>query len=463
MGFLVICAGVVLLQLSKSAKDVPDAQVFTGDMDGIRTIAEQEQPESEPKADAIRGTAAIIRRISQSRARREAAEAKRIHEDKMKDQMEPINENERVEWDGLKRRKTTLGSRSGELHRRKTLHPPLGLTYFPDEVENGSTRPDSGDSNHFSRGFMNSFRRRKGQSGSVPQASTNFVAEMPDTGYDAGQPVRFADVPPYENMDETNTRYPGGSMEMTHVYGLPPGLKKPAADHPSDTAALHNRPIMWAADVEDHARPKSSLTSDFKFVAPQPNTAKRQFSFQKVFGRNNKPESTTSDSVRPHSRLGIGSRHSSKEHSFPGIKQATEEERLGLARGDSSHMLPLPDYQSDDDEALFERPRKAVSSSALLIQEEKELEDGDEERRRWRSSPELRSSPSPPSAAARAGRRRRDDDGHDDDFNDGTRSPTRHPIADQFQSTGHRRGAGGGGGGGGSGGGRSESGGGAFI
>jgi hypothetical protein len=102
MGFLQICAGVILLQLSKSAKDVPDAAVFSGDLDQVRTVAEQEQPESEPKADAIRGTAAIIRRLSTSRQKLEAAEAKRIHEERLKDQMEPIGENEQYEWDGLK-------------------------------------------------------------------------------------------------------------------------------------------------------------------------------------------------------------------------------------------------------------------------------------------------------------------------------------------------------------------------
>ncbi|EEY17360.1 conserved hypothetical protein [Verticillium alfalfae VaMs.102] len=64
MGFLTICAGVVLLQLSKSAMDVPDTAVFTGNLDQIHTIAEQEQSETEPKADAIRGAAAIVRSIA---------------------------------------------------------------------------------------------------------------------------------------------------------------------------------------------------------------------------------------------------------------------------------------------------------------------------------------------------------------------------------------------------------------
>lgn len=50
MGFLQICAGVVLLQLSKSAKNVPDTEVLRGDLDQVRAVAEQEEPEFEPKA-----------------------------------------------------------------------------------------------------------------------------------------------------------------------------------------------------------------------------------------------------------------------------------------------------------------------------------------------------------------------------------------------------------------------------
>ncbi len=72
MGFLEICGGVVLLQLSKSAKDVPDAAVFKGDLDQVREVATQEDPEYEPKADSIRGAASIIRRISTTRRDMEA-------------------------------------------------------------------------------------------------------------------------------------------------------------------------------------------------------------------------------------------------------------------------------------------------------------------------------------------------------------------------------------------------------
>ena len=149
MSFLQICTGVILLQMSNSAKDIPDAAVFKGDLNQVREIGEQEQPESEPKADAIRGTAAIIRRLSTPRLHKEAEEARRVHEDQMKDACEPVAENETVEWDGLRRRKSTLniGDLSSPLSRRRgTVHPPLGMSRFPepdDELEDGAGPPTS--------------------------------------------------------------------------------------------------------------------------------------------------------------------------------------------------------------------------------------------------------------------------------------------------------------------------------
>ncbi|KAG5814042.1 hypothetical protein H9Q74_000984 [Fusarium xylarioides] len=171
LGFLTICSGVVLLQLSKSAKDVPDAAVFSGDLDQIQTIAEQEQPESEPKADAIRGAAAIVRQISQRRLRMEAEELKRLHEEKiMMDTMDPIREDRQQpewEWDGLRRRRTMTfrtgtisSSRAGSVtsppppmppvsprfavRPSSPRHPPLGMSQFPS-VEDGD---DSDDDNN---------------------------------------------------------------------------------------------------------------------------------------------------------------------------------------------------------------------------------------------------------------------------------------------------------------------------
>lgn len=109
MGFLTICSGVVLLQLSKSAKDVPDAAVFSGDLNQVRTIAEQEQAETEPKADAIRGAAALVRRFSTTREKMEIEELKRIRAEKEQERLEVVSEDgqPQFEWDGLRRRRTS--------------------------------------------------------------------------------------------------------------------------------------------------------------------------------------------------------------------------------------------------------------------------------------------------------------------------------------------------------------------
>ena len=132
MGFLQICSGVVLLQLSKSSKNVPDTEIFRGDLDQIRTVADQAEPESEPKADAIRGTAAIIRRFSVARQHAEMDEARKIHEDRIRDLATPLSIGETVEWDGVRRRVTFNGQRRNTLSGH---HPPLGMSKIPDVEE----------------------------------------------------------------------------------------------------------------------------------------------------------------------------------------------------------------------------------------------------------------------------------------------------------------------------------------
>jgi len=375
MGFLEICSGVILLQLSKSAKDVPDAAVFAGDLDQVRTVAEQEQPESEPKADAIRGTAAIIRRISQSRYKMEAAEAKRVHDDLMKDHMESIGEDERVEWDGLRRRKTTLVGPGASLHRRKTLHPPLGLTHFPTE-DDDSFRPSTGgwaEGTSFGGNLLNSIRRPRAKSAQSPVYANNAGPITPNT-HPLASPSGLEEiaVPPYKgidtNVDTGYSHQPDGAMELTHIYGLPPGLQPRMLDgtiSPAPSSSAPRRPVMWASDVEDHTRSTNSLAAN-----TPPGAARRQFSFQNVFHRNR------SDSAADEmpARRGIGSRTSSKEHSIPGIKTATEEERLGLVKGDSNSMLRRQGDHTDSEPS---------SSTSDLAVEEKDIEGYDEHRQRW--------------------------------------------------------------------------------
>lgn len=148
MGFLQICSGVVLLQLSKSSKNVPDTEIFRGDLDQVRRVAEQSEPESEPKADAIRGTAAIIRRISVARQKIEQEEAMRIREERLGDLLRvPGQDGEVIEWDGVRRRVTWGGSSGDAPRRRNTMsapHPPLGMSRMPDleeGVEGGTVEP----------------------------------------------------------------------------------------------------------------------------------------------------------------------------------------------------------------------------------------------------------------------------------------------------------------------------------
>ncbi len=390
MGFLVICSGVVLLQLSKSAKDVPDVAVFKGDLDQVRTVAEQEEPEYEPKADAIRGTAAIIRRMSQSRQKTEVAEARRIQEERMQDQMEPIGENEEVEWDGLRRRRTVLNG-PGSLSRKKTKHPPLGMTHFPDEDEQDESRPASTDvhgGNGFRRGFLRSFRRPDRKE-SLPSRPMSVHTGHPDQEAVPQRPLTEVVVP--TKAGEDDTAYHGaqptdGSMEMDHVYGLPPDLQRP--DRPESTG----KPIAWAQNIESRHTPGPT---------PPPHAAKRQFSFQNPFKHKTPtptsptrstfpPVDSSHSNPRPYSpRLGIGSRGSNKEHNFPGLKTATEEERLGLVKGDSTNMLPLPGYMEDDEEEGWgvkgekSRSKDSGKSSEPLMEEKEDSGSG-------RSSEEMR-------------------------------------------------------------------------
>lgn len=369
---------MVLLQLSKSAKDVPDAAVFKGDLDQVRTVAEQEEPESEPKADAIRGAAAIIRRLSRSRQKNEAAEAKRIHEDKLKDQMESIGEDEQVEWDGLRRRKTILNRPQGSLRRQKTVHPPLGMARFPDDEEEHEPRPRSSDvmgsgGGAFNGGFMDSFRRGgsgkfKARKGKSLSTGTPGLVELP--------------LPPNASGEPSTAQVPG-AMEMEHVYGLPPNLRGADGAGEVDTeyhGKYDGKHIVLAEEIKPVASRGSSLAP-----APTPPPhAKRQFSFSNVFNRHKHDAPSSSDIThehhRPLSRLGLGSRQSSKEHNIPGLKTATEEERLGLVKGDSTNMLTLPDYTENSDEDDWQLEGKPGASHTtglvpLIREEEKESDD----------------------------------------------------------------------------------------
>lgn len=311
MGFLQICTGVVLLQMSKSAKDVPDAAVFKGDLDQVREIGEVEQPETEPKADAIRGTAALIRRISVSRQKMEQEEARRLRQDTLKDQLEPVRENEIVEWDGLRRRKTVIGQPGSPLPRRPTVHYPLGMSHYPDPED---------EEQHPTPGFFQSLRTRA--------QSVRHASPGNDTAYDGGlqspvYPVALNEIKIHAaNAPSPISPYGPGSLEdaQERIYGLAPGERR----------AQDGKSALSAAQPSPRSKPLAPKPESLPSL-PVPHEARRQFSFTNFL----RPGSRTSDVLPSQERPRVRSRGSSATHDKRVTRNATEEERLGLVKGDS--------------------------------------------------------------------------------------------------------------------------------
>jgi magnesium transporter len=347
MGFLVICSGVVLLQVSKSAKDVPDAAVFKGDLDQIREIGEVEQPETEPKADAIRGTAALIRRFSVSRQKMEQEEARRLRQDTIKDELEPLRENEVVEWDGLRRRKTVIGTPGSSPVRRRTLHPPLGMSRFPD--------PE--DPENPSEGFFHNLRTRA--QSTIPKPNRHTVANPSgQTMQSPLHPVPLTEINVHHGKSDTPiTRYGPGSLEEAeeHIYGLPAGLRKE-----QDKAAG----IPAAFSPRSKPLPAKPPPSPSGLNPTQP--ARRQFSFTNFLNRNSRTPTDGDD--RPPTRTGIGSRGDSQDQRRA-LKTATEEERLGLVKGDSHIALHSEKSHSPERaRPLMGRSHSQSSSASSTIE-----------------------------------------------------------------------------------------------
>ena len=348
MGFFTICAGVVLLQLSKSAKDVPDAAVFAGDLDQVRTIAEQEQPESEPKADAIRGAAAIVRRFSTVRQQKEIQEAKRLHDEKQLD-LQPIAENEHIEWDGLRRRRTTVGT-NPSLRSRGTstpfpayyettvqtpqVHPPLGMSRFPDpdsDDELEQERPNTGVSFFTrARSIMQPHR-----SSTVGSGNTDLQSPMHPV------PLTEISIPAYKSTDGYSD---AGDAYYGHNQGNRPYL--PPFNQKTEYEGAERGRHITILDDPDTGR-GSLHPSHAMGPTPPPHSARRQFSFQNVFRKgqshahNAPPDENIAQSRSPIVRKGMGQRKNSGAQA----KGATEEERLGLVKVcDISHLYPCQEF-----------------------------------------------------------------------------------------------------------------------
>ena len=364
MGFLTICAGVVLLQLSKSAKDVPDTAIFTGDLDQIHMIGDQEQPETEPKADALRGTAAIVRRFSNTRQKMEEEEFRRLREEKEMERLAPLSEDGQdvYEWDGLRRRRTTtLGSQKSRAITTANSsigptsnweHPPLGMSRFPDPEEVESERGSAS-----SPGFLSSIAgtiRSRGRSVLLPghpdfrQQQSGSEEQQPPLPSPPLQTVQLSEiaVPPQKYRRDDSI-----SRTREHVFGLPAALEKTdyggaASVHTGGSGDRH-------IQIAEPPPPTPPVHGDREMAA------RRQFSFQiqNVFRRNQPqvteahPQQQQQQPRPPSSSLrhvaGLRSRGYS-DRAVPRDTSATEEERLGLVKGDSQSMPALPRYDSDE-------------------------------------------------------------------------------------------------------------------
>ncbi|KAK4228537.1 putative NIPA-like protein 1 [Podospora fimiseda] len=360
LGFLTICSGVVLLQLSKSAKDVPDTAVFAGDLDQIQTIAEQPQPEFEPKADAIRGTAAIVRRLSATRQKMEIEDLKRLHEERLQETLEPVNENSvpQYEWDGLRRRRTGTFSSSRTRPGTSpgppflappTPHPPLGWSHFPTEEELAEAdRPVSPALSN----IVGTIRSRA-RSVLVPGASPNPSIRV----HSPMQPVQLTSVTIAGNNPEP---YEGAAA----VYS-PRRNRAGTMDTTGGSVASSKRRVQFGTEQQPGVAGPSETKPP---PTPPPHSARRQFSFQNIFRRHQQHEGGHDGALESG---GGGSRSNrpelgSRGYTTPRVPGSTEEERLGLVKDNSRNSRSMPslgrfmehDEEEEDDVVPYEDDKK---------------------------------------------------------------------------------------------------------
>jgi hypothetical protein len=434
MGFLQICSGVVLLQLSKSSKNVPDTEIFRGDLDQIKTVAEQEEPESEPKADAIRGTAAIIRRISVARRAAEADEARRVHDDRMLDLRSPrstSDANSIVEWDGVRRRVTFgAGANNGRV-RRNTLsghHPPLdvSISRIPDEEEarnvpdqpantvSGRRRSmsvdealrariynsDQGEEAPHPESFIGRLRglfvpkmrsiaslrdesEGMATAGAVDTSGGAAAAALPGGGRprvysEVAAAAPFAGLQQPAAQSSPHIAFDGATEMKTYDFTAAasasaphsPGRRTMSRDGTEYEAIPSNQPPVAPPSSVAAARLGDGLRPDSH------SSARRQFSFQFLHrhGRSESAGSVGSDG-------GGGGRHHHHHHhgvgwgkraAPPAGSERTEEEMLGLVKGDTI---------STQDTRRSESPSE---KGGVRVVEDEDVGDGWNEKR-WES------------------------------------------------------------------------------
>jgi magnesium transporter len=249
------------------------------------------------------------------------AEVEQLREEHLR----PIGEDEPVEFDGLRRRRTILRPDSvgtGSISRRKTIHPPLGMSRLPD--------PEEEDTDDFHPGIFH-FRRKHH---SEARTSADHAASVPLS------PMKPDSAGRLERVGSQD------AGEGPHIYGLPPALQRE-----SDTSYKGSQHIQFAGDTGDVRPTTASTLSPPPPVPPHRDSASRSFSFQNVFHRNRGSSQGESSDRRPISRgaLSFSSRKSSSNY-VRKTDGTTEEERLGLVKGDSSNNVALPNYSGSPPE-----------------------------------------------------------------------------------------------------------------
>lgn len=287
----------------------------------------------------------------------EIDEFKRLHEEKLQESLDPVGENKvpQYEWDGIRRRRTgtfsTHGARSVASTAHSTFlapptptpHPPLGWSHMPTEEELAeANRPVSPALSN----FVGTIRNR---------ARSVLLPGHPDF---RGAPNPPKVQSPMHPVHLTSIAVPG--PKTSEEYD--PGQEYNARDasdvgrRRGNSTAGTNRRVQFGGERRNLSN-GSDPTSMHSPPTPPPHSARRQFSFQNIFKRHQShAEGIHSTEGRPGG--------SSRGYSNPQMKGASEEERLGLVRGDSSSTQPMPalprfDDSDDEDETEYADDKKS--------------------------------------------------------------------------------------------------------
>jgi hypothetical protein len=161
-------------------------------------------------------------------------------------------------------------------------------------------------------------------------------------------PLTEIAIPGYKSGEPSSYGQAEGSDD---IYGLSPGLRRPKTDY----EGTGGERVHFEDGVSSQPASRGSGGPP-----PPPHSSRRQFSFFKKSPALPPEEPLSS---RPStSRIGRGSRSGS--HTSAAAKAATEEERLGLVKGDTSNSLPQYDEDDTDEDWMGEKRATSPPSSS---------------------------------------------------------------------------------------------------